>query len=850
MHRPAGQDAQFPPWRAGPRIRPASGPSVSGRGQARTQPAQPVTAPSFVEEDWSSYTEEDWAALAAAERGCAAAVATEAMLEWPALCRLVSGFAQTSKGRDDLRSMRPPPTQAESERLAAETRAADVLESEYAIQLNFGGVNTLEAHTALMRASRGGMLTGTMLRAVAQTINVGQRLRRQVQAASWDEEVRENGVMRLLRAVNDIVPQEALAKAIIAATSDSGHLRDSASPELERARQRVASLEGRVKGILKGYPGEAILHNGRWCVAVSDPSTIAAKALVVGSSSGGAVTYIEPQAAVPINNDIAQAMGLASAAEEAALWKLTGEVMEVEQEVSAALATVCWLDAITAKARFGNWMGGTLATLVPFPKTGRDRRANKRSQAADAGADGADGEDDAARWLLDLRQLRHPLLMAKYMKALKKSGRSSGGGRQAPARSLSSARQRLLRNSMVAKSLIGDKARSSALASEVGAAGSGAEGDAGEEEEEELREPVASDLRIRKETRALVITGPNTGGKTLTLKALGLAVLMARCGVPVAAAHPARLPCFDSVLADIGDEQSLSASLSTFSGHLKRIQGLRKESTSKSLVLLDEVGTGTDPGEGTALGISLLRALVRGGPGGAAFTMATTHMGALTSLKYSDGVFENACVEFNEEALRPTYRLLLGVPGKSNALNIAARLGLDAGVVEAARARMGAGAAEVDSAISRLERLKAVAQADGQAAAALEGRMARLAVEFKRLSKTTAEKEAELALREAEELNKLLRRVRSSVDANESKRQQQEQGRKGGAAGPKTSGKGSKTALQSSAASADWAPKVGELVHVPKLKKNVTVAAISGDQLQLNMGLLKVSVNVTEVRPM
>lgn len=211
-------------------------------------------------------------------------------------------------------------------------------------------------------------------------------------------------------------------------------------------------------------------------------------------------------------------------------------------------------------ALHGSGLGGEadcLALLLP--------------QAADAGADGADGEDDAARWLLDLRQLRHPLLMAKYMKALvrrpgglclrgcrqrgggddsmalaqaqrlpaqKKSGRSSGGGRQAPARSLSSARQRLLRNSMVAKSLIGDKARSSALASEVGAAGSGAEGDAGEEEEEELREPVASDLRIRKETRALVITGetlappplpPSPNTHTFLLFTFGSAMSLDNC---------------------------------------------------------------------------------------------------------------------------------------------------------------------------------------------------------------------------------------------------------------------------------------------------------------------------------
>lgn len=239
-------------------------------------------------------------------------------------------------------------------------------------------------------------------------------------------------------------------------------------------------------------------------------------------------------------------------------------------------------------------------------------------------------------------------------------------------------------------------------------------------------DPQPIDVTVRPETRAVIITGPNTGGKTATLKALGLAVVAAKCGLPIPAVAPARMPCFDAVLADIGDEQSLSASLSTFSGHLRRISALRAESGSRSLVLLDELGTGTDPTEGSALGIALLQALVRGGPGGAGLTVASTHHGALTALKYEDARLENACVEFDEVKLAPTYRLLWGIPGRSNALNIAERLGLDGTVVAAAREKMGSAAAEVNNTIVELEGLRRRCEQD-EVAAEVAGKAAAIA---------------------------------------------------------------------------------------------------------------------------
>ncbi|AKG22218.1 endonuclease MutS2 [Calothrix sp. 336/3] len=226
-----------------------------------------------------------------------------------------------------------------------------------------------------------------------------------------------------------------------------------------------------------------------------------------------------------------------------------------------------------------------------------------------------------------------------------------------------------------------------------------------QEQHEQGHPVVPVDLLVQPETRVVTITGPNTGGKTVTLKTLGLGALMAKVGLFVPAREPVEIPWFDQVLADIGDEQSLQQSLSTFSGHIRRISRIlsaldREEAEdSASLVLLDEVGAGTDPAEGSALAIALLQHLAAH----TQLTMASTHFGELKALKYEDERFENASVEFDETTLSPTYRLLWGIPGRSNALAIALRLGLKAEVVEAAKEKIGGASDDVNQVIAGLE---------------------------------------------------------------------------------------------------------------------------------------------------
>ncbi len=220
---------------------------------------------------------------------------------------------------------------------------------------------------------------------------------------------------------------------------------------------------------------------------------------------------------------------------------------------------------------------------------------------------------------------------------------------------------------------------------------------------------VPTDLVMRPDLRVVAITGPNTGGKTVTLKTLGLAALMAKVGMFIPAREPVELPWFDSVLADIGDEQSIEQSLSTFSGHVKRIgrvlDALDKslaesgDEHANSLVLLDEVGAGTDPSEGSALAIALLKHLADH----TRLTVATTHYGELKSLKYEDERFENASVEFDDVKLAPTYRLLWGIPGRSNALSIAQRLGMKQSVLDQAKRQMGGTNDDVNQVIEGLE---------------------------------------------------------------------------------------------------------------------------------------------------
>lgn len=279
---------------------------------------------------------------------------------------------------------------------------------------------------------------------------------------------------------------------------------------------------------------------------------------------------------------------------------------------------------------------------------------------------------------------------------------------------------------------------------------------------------VPIDVRVGSDFRGLLITGPNTGGKTVTLKTAGLLALMAQAGLQIPAAEGSQSGVFTDIFADIGDEQSIEQSLSTFSGHLRNIIQTLQRVRPGCLVLFDELGSGTDPAEGAALAAAVLRWLSDKD----VCVIATSHYGELKTFAYATPGFENASVEFDKESLRPTYRLLTGVPGASHALHIADRLGMPREVLEDAAQEVSGRASSADELIRRVEesRLRAMEEEKRaeQARRDVEGLRGRYESDISKLSQAREQvrdqiqTEAERVIRQTQaDLDKVLRELRT-----------------------------------------------------------------------------------------
>ncbi|MFN7230071.1 MAG: endonuclease MutS2 [Synechococcaceae cyanobacterium] len=364
-------------------------------------------------------------------------------------------------------------------------------------------------------------------------------------------------------------------------------------------------------------------------------------------------------------------------------------------------------------------------------------------------------------------------------------------------------------------------------------------------------------IQVGPELRVVAITGPNTGGKTGTLKSLGLAALMARAGLFLPCSGTPRLPWCGQVLADIGDEQSLQQNLSTFSGHIRRIARILAALPSTgeagaSLVLLDEVGAGTDPTEGAALAAALLRHLADR----ARLTVATTHYGELKALKYTDARFENASVAFDGETLSPTYRLQWGIPGRSNALAIADRLGLEPAVLAAAAAALApGGTGDVNQVIEGLERQRQQQQEAAEEAALLLARTELLHEELLQRWQQQNQDSAERQEQRRQDLERSIRQGQGEV--RRIIRRLRQEGAAVGGEGRRRAGETARQAGQrlrrleerhrpqpERRDHAGWMPRPGERVRLLALGKAAEVLAISDDgrELTVRCGVLRSTV--------
>ncbi|MEL6221769.1 MAG: endonuclease MutS2 [Cyanobacteria bacterium J06627_8] len=759
------------------------------------------------------------------------------LLEWSRLCQHLSTFAATKLGAIAARNHTIPETQHDSTHLLTQTQEAYYLEINLPNGLPFGGLRDI--WQPLEYAEKGRVLMGKDLLDVATTLAGARQLRRTIDA--------QDDVPVLQALVSDMRTHPDLEQDIHRCIDDNGRVSDRANPKLAGIREKIRSLRDRIYDTLQklmqrqsGAIQESVItqRGDRFVLAVKAPQKDAVPGIVHDASTSGATLYIEPDSIVYLGNQFRQALRQEQTEEEKVCRVLTEHIAQIVPDIEKVLLIVTTLDLATARARYAIW-------LDAYPPTFIDRSTDER---------------------VVLRKLRHPLLVWQ-------------------------------------------------------------------QHHEEGPTVVPIDLSIQPQIRVVAITGPNTGGKTVTLKTLGLACVMAKAGMFVPASEPVQLPWFQHILADIGDEQSLQQSLSTFSGHIRRIsrvlaaiapldvasngaereraegkgiereegsevsnqaaasEGVEREdiangednreqvaeeeattyddaesetisnaqginvspslsAPSNSLILLDEVGAGTDPSEGSALAIALLQHLAKH----AQLTIATTHFGELKALKYQDERFENASVEFDDVSLSPTYRLLWGIPGRSNALAIAARLGLDSTVIDQAKEYVGFSASsDVNEVIAGLEDQRRQQEAKAAETAALLKQAERLHAEVARKAFQLKERERELKHEQEQQIQTAIAEAKSEIASVIRQLQKgnptAQQAQKATDSIQQLANQHLPSQQKPAKPKPGYRPQLGERVRIPRLGQTAEVLTLPDDdgELTVRFGLMKMTVSLSDV---
>jgi DNA mismatch repair protein MutS2 len=546
------------------------------------------------------------------------------LLEFGKVRDLLAGYAACSLGKDLARQLEPA---TDADKIRAEI--ALVTEMTEALGQGqtppFGGLH--DVRLLIRRAAIGSMLSSEQLLEVAETLTCTGNIYRY--RMRLDE--RFHRLSELLAPIED---QGLVAKAITGCIDGRGHVLDMASRELGLVRQKIADVDERVQSQIRKllrdpklrdilrYPN-ATVSGDHYVLPVAVNHRHRLPGVVHRTSSTGETVFIEPAGVARLSSERAVLKGEEEREVRRILRNLTAEVGRVAKPLGYAIDIMARLDFLTAKARFSR---------------------DYNMYAPDINTEGK----------LWLREARHPLLEHLFRAADASTQGDKETRRQGDKETGTEGETSRLPVSLSPCLPVANDPR---------------------------REVVPIDVRLGMGFNLLVITGPNTGGKTVTLKTTGLLCVMAQSGLHIPAGEGSVVPVFHQVLADIGDEQSLEQSLSTFSAHMSRIASILRTADAQSLVLLDELGAGTDPTEGAALGRAILDGLDRRG----CRAMVTTHLGDLKTYAFGNERAENAAVEFDVETLRPTYRLQIGQFGMSNALKIARRLKLPRDLLNRAR---------------------------------------------------------------------------------------------------------------------------------------------------------------------
>eukprot|EP01018_Ginkgo_biloba_P034741 Gb_24817 [translate_table: standard] len=577
-------------------------------------------------------------------------------LEWQAVCNQVSEFASTSMGFMVAKEGCLPvgSNLHESEELLDQTAAALLLPDA----VDFSGIQDIRKIVA--SAVSGNMCTVHEFCSVRKTLHSARSISDRLYNFASEFKTSLDG---------EIVPQNTKALYPLLKIMDGadfctdlanelGHclectflsVLDRASPDLAFIRSSRRSNMDAIETLLKETAARVAEAGGmdrplitkrrsRLCVGVrATHKSLLPGGIVLDVSSSGATYFMEPKDVLNLNNMEVQLAAAERTEELTILGRLTSTIAGAAANITNILERVMAIDFACARARYASFLGAVCPIFSQ--KEGNIASSCKgKTEKIEISEMGSS--------FVDIEGIQHPLLLESAL--------------QKPSSLLSSTR---LHSSIQKQDASFKKAET-----------------LDNFDKKKVKFPVPIDIKIGPGKKVVVISGPNTGGKTATMKTLGLAAIMAKAGLFLPAKGQPRLPWFDHVMADIGDNQSLEQSLSTYSGHIRRLCKILEVGTKQSLVLIDEIGSGTDPSEGVALSASILQHLA----GLVSLTVVTTHYADLSCLKDKDNRFENAAMEFDIKTLHPTFRILWATTGQSNALDIAQSLGFDPNVLNRAR---------------------------------------------------------------------------------------------------------------------------------------------------------------------